>query len=102
MGVCCRIFGPSNEVEMATEFKENDRRIFNDNKYFIYFQLFRTIDADETYTPKELDVIHIHTVGSIMPVSREYIDKGNKLLFIYNTVIHTDGKGKGDRKWLEV
>ena len=33
-----------------------------------------------------------------MPVSREYIDKGNKDPFIYNTVIQTAGRGKGSRK----
>ena len=99
MGVCCSNLGPSNEVEMSIEFKENDRKIINDNKFIINFQLFRKIDADETNTPIELEVIHVHTVGSTMPASREYIDEGNKLPFIYNTVIQTDGKGKGDRKW---
>jgi biotin-(acetyl-CoA carboxylase) ligase len=34
-----------------------------------------------------------------MPASREYIDGGNKLPFIYNTAIQTAGKGKGNRKW---
>ena len=33
-----------------------------------------------------------------MPASREYIDKGNKDPFIYNTVIKTAGRGKGSRK----
>ena len=48
--------------------------------------------------PIVLEVIHIKTIYSIMPVSREYIDKGNKDPFIYNTVIQTAGRGKGSRK----
>ena len=34
-----------------------------------------------------------------MPASRQYIDKINKLPFIYTTKIQTQGKGKGARKW---
>ena len=48
--------------------------------------------------PIVLEVIHIKTIYSTMPVSREYIDKGNKDPFIYNTVIQTAGRGKGSRK----
>ena len=46
-----------------------------------------------------LEVIHVNIIDSTMPASRKYIDEGNKLPFLYNTDIQTQGKGKGGRNW---
>ena len=93
MGVC------KYNSEIKSKFVEIKREIIN-QKFKIYFQL---IEKDEIAFKNNYDiimeVIHVETVGSTMPSSREYIDEGNKLPFIYNAVIQTAGKGKGQRKW---
>ena len=65
---------------------------------------FRIIEYDEENqlkdnSPIDLEVIHVDKIDSTMPASRQYIDEGNKLPFIYTTKIQTQGKGKGARKW---
>lgn len=46
-----------------------------------------------------IDILHINTIDSTMPGSQRFIDAGNTRPFIYNAVIQTKGRGKGDRKW---
>lgn len=74
------------------------------NNIYIYGERFRInfnlkeIDPDKDQEFK-IDVIHINEIDSTMPGSEIFINYGNKLPFIYNAVIQTQGKGKGDRKW---
>ena len=76
------------------------REIINENKFIINFQILDDSgDIKRHNNSILLEVIHVDTINSTMPSSREYIDQGNRLPFIYNTVIQTQGKGKGDRKW---
>ena len=79
--------------------KEIKREEISENKFSSHFQIQEENEVNEMPAPIELEVIHVEKIGSTMPASREYIDQGNKLPFIYNTEIQTDGKGKGDRKW---
>ena len=67
-------------------------------KYKVKFNL-NEIDKENLSNDIILDVIHINTIGSTMPASRQYIDEENKNPFIYNTIIQTHGRGKGNRKW---
>ena len=76
------------------------REIISDEKFIVKFQIIENeIQNSKNIKPIELEVIHVDTIDSTMPASREYIDQGNKLPFIYNTIIQTAGVGKGDRKW---
>ena len=76
------------------------REIISDEKFIVKFQIIENeIQNSKNIKPIELEIIHVDTIDSTMPASREYIDQGNKLPFIYNTVIQTQGKGKGARKW---
>lgn len=100
MGICLNALHSDNDFETSIQFKEVERvPIEEPNKFLVKFVLLGTIMINSTNTPIEMEVIHVDTIDSTMPASREYIDQGNKLPFIYNTKIQTHGKGKGDRKW---
>ena len=71
----------------------------NEEKFNLFFKINEKGNEKISNSPIQLEVIHVNTTESTMPASREYIDQGNKLPFIYNTVIQTKGVGKGDRKW---
>ena len=71
----------------------------NEEKFNLFFKINEKGNEKISNSPIQLEVIHVHSTESTMPASREYIDQGNKLPFIYNTVIQTKGVGKGDRKW---
>ena len=91
-----------SDAEMTFQpFKNMGKReIISDEKFIVKFQIIENeIQNSKNIKPIELEVIHVDTIDSTMPASREYIDQGNKLPFIYNTVIQTQGKGKGARKW---
>jgi hypothetical protein len=73
-------------------------------KEFIYgerYKLYFNLKEIENTMDQEItaDVIHISEIDSTMPGSEKFIDAGNKLPFIYNSIIQTAGKGKGNRKW---
>ena len=91
MGSDCFNYDP--ELEIKSPYI--DREIINKNKFRVKFQF----EEDNNKSPIILEVIHVDEIDSTMPASREYIDEGNKLPFIYNTIIQTQGKGKGARKW---
>ena len=61
------------------------------------------IENNGEFIPKnpviKLKIFHADSIESTMPSSREVIDKGNKMPFLYNTDIQTAGRGKGSRKW---
>ena len=86
--------------ENSTEYgiKEIKREEIDEEKFNYFFQI---IQGNEKISspPIQLEVIHVKSTESTMPASREYIDQGNQLPFIYNTVIQTKGVGKGNRKW---
>ena len=78
--------------------KEIKRENIPQNKFLYYFQIEEE-DNKNKMLSYEIEVIHVDVIDSTMPASRKYIDDGNKLPFIYNTIIQTAGVGKGDRKW---
>ena len=80
-------------------YKDLGEEIINENKYIVKFAIKDLDDIRRHNKIFILEVIHVDTVDSTMPASRQYIDEGNKFPFIYNTKIQTHGKGKGDRKW---
>ena len=113
---CLELFNPSVEPEIRKEnsqtgrqkllskskspIKEIKREELSETKFLYYFEIEEKDKENKikmlTY---ELEVIHVKEIDSTMPASRQYIDEGNKLPFIYNTIIQTAGVGKGDRKW---
>ena len=114
---CLELFNPNDEPEMRNDnsftkrnrllekskwpiIKEIKRENISETKFLYYFQIEEEDNENKIkMLPNELEVIHVDIIDSTMPASREYIDKGNKLPFIYNTIIQTAGVGKGDRKW---
>ena len=100
MGSLCN---QSSMTDVDFEFQPykdlGQKEIINENKYIVKFKI--NDDSGDTlrHKPIELEVIHVDIIDSTMPASRNYIDEGNHLPFIYNTKIQTHGKGKGDRKW---
>ena len=78
-----------------------DREIINGEKLIVKFKIIEYDEENQLIddSPIDLEVIHVEEVDSTMPASRQYIDEGNKLPFIYTTKIQTQGKGKGARKW---
>ena len=83
------------KVRIQNKGKEN----VDDTKYILSFHLYEEDGIKISNPDIQLEVIHVESINSTMPASREYIDGGNKLPFIYNTAIQTAGKGKGNRKW---
>ena len=88
------------KINIVPSIKEFRREEINDEKFKIFLELDENGEINILKQPIILEVIHVETIDSTMPASREYIDKGNKDPFIYNTVIQTAGKGKGTRKWV--
>ena len=84
-----------DKVRIQNKGKEN----VDDTKYILSFHLSEEDGIKISNPDIQLEVIHVESINSTMPASREYIDGGNKLPFIYNTAIQTAGKGKGNRKW---
>lgn len=101
MGILC----PGEKSDMDLEnipYKEiADREIINSEKLIVKFKIIEYGEENQLKenSPIDLEVIHVDTIDSTMPASRQYIDQGNKLPFIYTTKIQTQGKGKGARKW---
>ena len=93
-------FGEEKETEIIIspikELKEISRKKISDDLFVVEFEIEKRNNIEK---PIKLEVKHVETVDSTMPASREYIDKGNILPFIYTTKIQTHGKGKGDRNW---
>ena len=87
-----------NELLSHSEIKEIKREKIDNEKFNFFFQINQTNENIEN-SPIQIEVIHVKSTESTMPASREYIDQGNKLPFIYNTEIQTAGVGKGNRKW---
>lgn len=80
--------------------REIKREIISQTKFLYSFQIEEEDNENKNkILSYDLEVIHVDVIGSTMPASYQYIDEGNKLPFIYNTVIQTDGIGKGNRKW---
>ena len=84
-----------DKIRIQNKGKEN----VDDTKYILSFHLYEEDGIKISNPDIQLEVIHVESINSTMPASREYIDGGNKLPFIYNTAIQTAGKGKGNRKW---
>lgn len=98
----CLCFNNQIEAEIRTESQFKEIKIREDispNKFLINFQLFEENGIKIRNPIIMMEVIHVDTIDSTMPASRKYIDEGNKLPFIFNTIIQTAGKGKGARKW---
>ena len=76
--------------EGPEEFKE---------KYNVDIKLEEKDGIKILYPDIKLEIIHVKVIDSTMPASRQYIDEGNTLPFLYNTDIQTHGKGKGGRNW---
>ena len=81
------------------KFEEILREDINNEKFIIQLK-FNESNVIKVIKPIiKIDVIHVDTIGSTLPASKEYIDQGNTFPFIYNTIIQTAGVGKGNRKW---
>ena len=76
--------------EGPEEFKE---------KYNVDIKLEEKDGIKILYPDIKLEIIHVKVIDNTMPASRQYIDEGNTLPFLYNTDIQTHGKGKGGRNW---
>jgi biotin-[acetyl-CoA-carboxylase] ligase BirA-like protein len=101
MGILCP--GEKTDVDLDNiPYKEiGDREIINGEKLIVKFKIIEYDEENQLKdnSPIDLEVIHVDKIDSTMPASRQYIDEGNKLPFIYTTKIQTQGKGKGARKW---
>ena len=84
-----------DKIRIQNKGKEN----VDDTKYILSFHLSEEDGIKISNPVIQLEVIHVKSIDSTMPASRQYIDEDNKLPFIYNTAIQTAGKGKGNRKW---
>ena len=87
------------KVDDNLRIQNKDKKVINETKYILNFHLVKKKDIKISNPDIKLEVIHVESIESTMPASRQYIDEGNKLPFIYNTAIQTAGKGKGNRKW---
>ena len=86
-------------IEDKVRIQNRDKKDVDNTKYLLSFHLSEEDGIKISNPDIQLEVIHVESINSTMPASREYIDGGNKLPFIYNTAIQTAGKGKGNRKW---
>jgi BirA family biotin operon repressor/biotin-[acetyl-CoA-carboxylase] ligase len=87
------------KVEENTRIQNKGKKVVDETKYILNFHLVQRTGIKILNPNIQLEVIHVESIDSTMPASRQYIDGGNKLPFIYNTEIQTAGKGKGNRKW---
>ena len=87
---CCLNNKSIKVKEGPEEFKE---------KYNVDIKLEEKDGIKILYPDIKLEIIHVKVIDSTMPASRQYIDEGNTLPFLYNTDIQTHGKGKGGRNW---
>ena len=87
------------KVEDNVRIKNYAKKVVDETKYILSFGLVQRVGIKILNPNIQLEVIHVESIDSTMPASKEYIDGGNKLPFIYNTAIQTAGKGKGNRKW---
>ena len=97
-----RLFISETDILMETKerpYKDMEERKIIYEKFRVKFLIIENNIQNANNSPIELEVIHVAEIDSTMPASREYIDQGNKLPFIYNADIQTQGKGKGARKW---
>lgn len=100
MGITCKnMFFSEEEILTKSNDEIMDRQKINDEKLIIKFKINDNNETTTNNSPIVLEVIHVNSCDSTMTTSREYIDKGNELPFIYNTVYQTQGRGKGARKW---
>ena len=99
MGTTCKNLFFSEEEMLTKSYEEFDRQRVDDEKFIIKFKINDDNETTTNKSPIELEVIHVNSCDSTMTTSREYIDQGNELPFIYNTVYQTKGRGKGARKW---
>jgi biotin-(acetyl-CoA carboxylase) ligase len=81
------------------QLKEVKREERNSEKFLISYEPYNKKGKKIERPNILLEVIHVDTVKSTMPSSRDYIMQGNKLPFIYNTKIQTEGSGRPPRKW---
>ena len=56
------------------------KEIINENKFIVKFKINDNSDYALMHKPIELEVIHVDTIDSTMPASRNYIDEGNHIL----------------------
>ena len=87
------------KVDDNLRIQNKDTKIIDEKKYILNFRLVQTVGVKISNPNIQLEVIHVESIESTMPASRQYINEENKLPFIYNTTIQTAGKGKGNRKW---
>ena len=99
---------PQGEKEKEKKIEKDEEKDVNTEEENIKFKQeksIKKIKIDEKNGIKiqnpdiTLEVIHVNIIDSTMPASRNYIDDGNKLPFLYNADIQTHGKGKGARNW---
>ena len=86
-------------IEDKKRIQNRDKKDIDNTKYILSIHLSEEDGIKMSNPDIQLEVIHVESIDSTMPASRQYIDEGNKLPFIYNTGIQTAGKGKGNRKW---
>ena len=98
------IFEPNIDLE-KTAYKEiADREIINGEKLIVKFKIIEYDEENQLKddSPIDLEVIHVEEVDITMPASRQHIDEGNKLPFIYTTKIQNKGKEKEQENGQEV
>ena len=84
------------------KYEELIREDINNEKFIIQLK-FNELNNIKVLKPElKLDVIHLAFIGSILTASEQYIDKGNIMPFIYNTMIQTAGEGEGSKIWTGV
>ena len=86
-------------LKIKKTIQNRDKKDIDNTKYILSFHLSEEDGIKIANPDIQLEVIHVESIESTMPASRQYIDGENKLPFIYNTDIQTAGKGKGNRKW---
>ena len=105
MGTCCSKSSDPNNLNIpiitlpAKKVETISKEYIDPNKYFLNLKLNPTKEINIKNPNIKLLIIHVETTTSTMPSSREVIDKGETLPFIFNTKIQTAGRGKGSRKW---
>lgn len=84
------------------KYEELIREDINNEKFIIQLKFNESNNIKVLKPELKLDVIHLAFIGSILTASEQYIDQGNIMPFIYNTMIQTAGQGEGSKIWAGV
>ena len=98
INICPNSYSLDNEKIFEAKIRELNRDKISDNKFLVKLQLIEPNENKITNPPIEFEVIHTDTVENTTVASKEYINQGCNLPFIYNSINQTNCVEISNRK----